>query len=327
MQAIVQDEYGTAEVLELEEVALPVVGDDQVLIQVHAAAVNPYDWHMMTGKPYLVRALAGLRRPKQRIPGADVSGRVEAVGAEVTEFLPGDEVFGSARGAYAEYAVAKENRIVKKPDTVSFEQAASVAIAGLTALQGLRDKGQIQPAHEVLVIGASGGVGTFAVQIAKSYGARVTGVCSTRNLDMVRSIGADHVLDYTEDDFTEPGRQYDLILDVVGSHSLRQCRRTLTHGGIYVSAGMEKKGNWIQPLTHVLKVKLASLMGRQKMFSILSSITKPDLVAMRELMESGEVAPVIDRCFDLAEASDALRHQGEGHARGKTVIKMQRETP
>ena len=250
MRAIVRDEYGSPDVLRMSEVDKPLMGDDDVLVRVHAASVNPYDWYMMTGKPYLVRTQAGLRRPKQRIPGVDVAGVVEAVGEDVTGLEIGDEVFGTGRGAYAEFVVASGDRIVPKPENVTFVQAAAVPMAAITALQSLRDKGQIRTGHKVLVNGASGGVGSFAVQIAKSFGAEVTGVCSTRNVDMVRSLGADHMVDYTDQDFTRSDQQYDLILDIVGNHSLRRYRKALTPEGTYVSAGMEKMGNWIQPLTH-----------------------------------------------------------------------------
>ena len=320
MRAIVQDDYGSPDVLHMSQVDKPVVGDDDVLVRVHAASVNPYDWHMMTGKPYLVRIQSGFRRPKQRIPGVDVAGVVEAVGKDVTDLEIGDEVFGTGRGTYAEFVVASGDRIVPKPEKVTFTQAAAVPMAAITALQSLRDKGQIRNGHRVLVNGASGGVGSFAVQIAKSFGADVTGVCSTRNVDMVRSIGADHVIDYTQQDFTRGDQQYDLIFDIVGNRSLRRYRSALTPQGIYVSAGWENKRNWIQPLTRMVKVIVSSWIGRQKMVGMLARMNQPDLMSLAELMESGAMTPVIDRTFDLAEASDALRYQGDGHAQGKTVI-------
>ena len=320
MRAIVRDEYGSPDVLRMSEVDKPLMGDDDVLVRVHAASVNPYDWYMMTGKPYLVRTQAGLRRPKQRIPGVDVAGVVDAVGKDVTGLEIGDEVFGTGRGAYAEFVVASGDRIVPKPENVTFVQAAAVPMAAITALQSLRDKGQIRTGHKVLVNGASGGVGSFAVQIANSFGAEVTGVCSTRNVDMVRSLGADHIVDYTDQDFTRSDQQYDLILDIVGNHSLRRYRKALTPEGTYVSAGMEKMGNWIQPLTHLVKVMVSSLIGRQKMVGMLARFNQPDLIILAELIESGAVTPVIDRTFDLAEAPDALRYLGAGHAQGKTVI-------
>ncbi len=320
MRAIVRDEYGSPDVLRMSEIDKPLMGDDDVLVRVHAASVNPYDWHMMTGKPYLVRTQAGLRRPKQRIPDVDVAGVADAVGIDVTGLEVGEEVFGTGRGAYAEFVVASGDRIVPKPENVTFAQAAAVPMAAITSLQSLRDKGQIRTGHKVLINGASGGVGSFAVQIANSFGAEVTGVCSTRNVDMVRSLGADHIVDYTDQDFTRSDQQYDLILDIVGNHSLRRYRKALTPEGTYVSAGMEKMGNWIQPLTHLVKVMVSSLIGRQKMVGMLARFNQPDLIILAELIESGAVTPVIDRTFDLAEAPDALRYLGAGHAQGKTVI-------
>ncbi|MEE8497291.1 MAG: NAD(P)-dependent alcohol dehydrogenase, partial [Acidimicrobiia bacterium] len=287
MRAIVHDEYGSPDVLRISEVDKPRAGDDDVLVRVHAASVNPYDWHMMTGKPYLVRLQNGFRRPKQQSPGVDVSGVVVAVGKDVTGLAIGDEVFGTGHGAYAEFVVASGDRVVPKPENVTFVQAAAVPMAAITALQSLRDKGQIRAGHKVLVNGASGGVGSFAVQIAKSFGAEVTGVCSTRNVDMVRSIGADHVIDYTQQDFTRSDQQYHLILDMVGNHSLRKYRRALTPKGIYVSAGWENKRNWIQPLTRMAKVLFASLIGRQKMVGMLARFNHPDLIILAELLESG----------------------------------------
>ncbi|MEE9297843.1 MAG: NAD(P)-dependent alcohol dehydrogenase [Acidimicrobiia bacterium] len=320
MKAIVQYRYGAPDhVLELQDVDKPAVKDDEVLVRVHAASVNPADWHLMTGRPYLIRLQAGLLKPKRNIPGTDVAGLVEAVGRNVMQFQPGDEVFGGCSGAYAEYVCASEDRVVLKPANLTFEQAAAVPIAAITALQGLRDKGQIQPGHRVLINGASGGVGTFAVQIAKSFGAEVTGLCSTRNVDMVRSIGADRVIDYTQEDFTQKGQRYDLMLDAVGNRSLLDCRRVLNPKGVYVSVGA-KMGDWIGPLTHVFKVLLGSLVGSQKMVPMLAKTTKQDLVVLQELLEAGDVTPVIDRRYELSEVAEALRYQGEGHAKGKTVI-------
>ena len=320
MKAIVHHRYGSSDVLELQEVDKPSVKDDQVLIRVHAASVNPYDWHMMTGTPYLVRAQAGLRKPKSKIPGVDVAGTVEAVGSDITEFQPGDDIFGAGRGAYAEYATATERGIALKPAGVAHEHAAAVPMAAVTALQGLRNKGNLQPGQEVLINGASGGVGSFAVQIAKSLGADVTAVCSTRNVDMVRSIGADHVIDYTQEDFTKMGVRYDLVLDVVGNHSLSACRRALRPTGIYVSAGKKPMGQWVGPLTHLLKVLGASWFGKPKMVSMLASFNKEDMVVLQGLLEAGTITPVIDRTYKLDEVPEALRYQGEGHAQGKTVI-------
>ncbi len=320
MKAIVYHKYGSPDVLELQEVDKPVVKDDEVLVRVHAASVNPADCALLTGTPYIVRIMGfGLLKPKNSVPGLDVAGRVEAVGRNVTQFQPGDEVFGQNSMAYAEYVCVPEDGIVLKPANLTFEQAAAVPLAAITALQGLRDKGQIQPGQRVLINGASGGVGTFAVQIAKSFGAEVTGVCSTRNVDMVRSIGADQVIDYTQEDFTQSGQRYDLMLDLVGNRSLSDCRRVLNPKGVYVSIGAQA-GDWIGPLTHVSKVLLSSLVGSQKMVPLLAEQTKSDLVVLQELLEAGKVTPVIDRRYTLREVPEALRYQGEGHAQGKTVI-------
>jgi NADPH:quinone reductase-like Zn-dependent oxidoreductase len=319
MRAIVIESYGSPDVLELREVARPVVGDDDVLVRVHAAGVNPADWHYMTGTPYLVRVGGGgFRRPKREIAGLDMAGRVEAVGRNVTKFEPGDEVFGENSRAYAEYAIAAENRCVRKPANVTFEQAAAVPIAGLTALQGLRDKGQIQPGQKVLINGASGGVGTFAVQIAEAFGAEVTAVCSTRNVEMVKSIGADHVIDYNKQDFTQTDQRYDLILDAVGNRSLHDCRRVLAPEGIYVGVGGPK--NSFKLLGRMLGMAVISLVRSQKMVSMLARQTPEDLLVLHDLLESGAVTPVIDRTYELGEAAAALRYQGEGHGQGKIVI-------
>lgn len=320
MKAIVRSRYGTPEVLELGQVDPPEIGDGDVLVRVRAAAVNPYDWHMMTGKPYLVRLQAGLRSPKRAILGGDGAGVVEAVGDAVDEFQPGDEVFGSLAGAYAEYARSQPRYLVSKPDGVSFEEAAASPTPGVTALQGLRDRGRIAAGKRVLINGASGGVGTFAVQVAKSFGAEVTGVCSTRNVDMVASLGADHVIDYTKDDFTSSDSRYDLIFDVVANHSLRRLRRVLEPDGAYVRAGSEEKGDWIQPITGVLKLLVASRMGEPDMATFLARISKDDLLILQGLLASGDVEPVIERTYSLDEAAEALLDQGKGHARGKKII-------
>jgi len=322
MKAIVHHEYGSPDVLELQEVAKPIVKDDDMLVRVHAASVNPLDWHFVRGTPYLVRMQAGLSRPKNHIPGVDVAGQVEEVGRNVTKFQPGDEVFGGSGGAFAEYVRVSEGRVVLKPANVTFEQAAAVPIAALTALQGLRDKGGIRQGHKVLINGASGGVGTFAVQIANSFGAEVTGVCSTRNVDMVRSIGADQVIDYAQESFTEGGRRYDLILDMVGNRSMSECRRTLNPEGTYVSVGAAQMGDWVGPLTAALKVLVGSLLGSQKMVPMLTKQTNEDLVVLQELLESGEMTPVIDRQYELSEVPQAIRYLEEGHAQGKVVITM-----
>ncbi len=320
MKAIVHDSYGSPDVLGLREIEKPVIGDDQVLVRVKAASVNPLDWHFMRGTPYLVRIQAGLSKPKRKTRGADLAGQVEAVGKSVTRLQPGDEVFGEASGAFAEYVAASEKVLAPKPPNISFEEAAAVPVAALTALQGLRDKAKIQSGHKVLINGASGGVGTFAVQIAKSFGAEVTGVCSSRNIDMVRSIGADDVIDYTQDDFTQTGQRYDVILDMVGSRSLSDCKRALNPEGVYVSVGADEMGDWIGPLTHVFKVLLASRVGSQKMVPMLAKVSKEDLAVLGELLESGIVIPVIDRTYPLEETAEAIRYLEEGHARGKVVI-------
>lgn len=322
MKAIVQHEYGSPDVLELQEVEKPIVEDDDVLVRVQAASVNPFDWHMIRGMPYLVRTQAGMFKPKSAIPGADVAGRVEAVGGNVTQFQPGDEVFGENRRTYAEYTCVPEDRIALKPTNLTFEQAAAVPMAGVTALQGLRDSGQVQPGHNVLINGASGGVGTFAVQIAKSFGAEVTAVCSTRNVDMIRSIGADRVIDYTQEDFTQNGQRHDLIFDLVGNHSLSEFRRVLQPKGVYVLGGSTQVGDWIGPLGMLFKPLLASLVGSQKMVPMLAKIRKEDLLVLKDLIETGQVTPVIDRRYELREVAAAISYLEDGHTQGKTVITM-----
>ncbi len=313
MKAIVQHEYGSPDVLQLQDVDRPTVGDDDVLIRVHAAGVNPADWHYMTGTPNLIRiGGGGFSKPKRSIPGLDLAGRVEAVGKNVGGFEPGDDVFGENKRGYAEYAVAPEERLVLKPANLSFEEAAAVPIAALTALQALRDKAQVQPGQKVLINGASGGVGTFAVQIAKSLGAEVTGVCSTRNVEMVRSIGADHVIDYTKEDFTQDGKRHDVILDTVGTRSLSDLKRVLIEKGIYVGIG--------GPKTSLRLLGRMPMFGSQKMVSMLAKQTEEDLVVLSGLLESGEMTPVIDRTYPLSETPEALRYLGEGHVRGKVVI-------
>lgn len=320
MKAIVHHRYGSPDVLELQEVDTPIVGDDDVLVRVHAAAVNPLDWHMLRGTPYLLRLQAGLSKPKRTIRGVDMAGRVEAVGMNVTQFQPGDEVFGEVAGAFAEYVSAPERGLAAKPSNMTFEQVAAVPVAALTALQALRDKGRVRPGHKVLINGASGGVGTFAVQIARSFGAEVTGVCSTRNLDMVRSIGAAHVIDYTKEDFTRSGQRYDVMLDMVGSASLSDCRRVLNPKGVYVLVGAEDMGDWIGPVAHLARVLVSSWSGSQSMVPMLAKVRQEDLDALKELMEAGEVTPVIDRRYELHEVPDAIRYVEAGHTRGKVVI-------
>jgi NADPH:quinone reductase-like Zn-dependent oxidoreductase len=322
MKAIVYERYGSPDVLELREVDKPVVGDDQVLVRVHATSVNPVDWHTLTGTPHMVRLMAGLLKPKSEFLGVDFAGTVEAVGKDVTRFQPGDEVFGARDGAFADYVCVREDRAVAmKPAAVTFEQAAAVAVAAITALQGLRDKGQIQPGQKVLINGASGGVGTFAVQIAKSFGAEVTGVCSTRNVDTVRSIGADHVIDYTQEDFTRSERRYDLLLDIAGNRSWSDYRRVLDEKATLVVVGGPKGNRWIGPLSQAVKLRLSSLAGSRRVVApFLAKIKKEDLVVLQELLEAGSVTPVIDRQYELSEVPEALRYLGEGHARGKVVI-------
>jgi len=324
MKAIVYSNYGSPDVLRCEEIEKPTAGDNEVLIKVRAASVNPYDWHFMRGMPYLLRIRAGLRKPKVTRLGVDVAGQVETVGRNVTQFKPGDEVFGLCRGAFAEYACASESKLARKQENMTFEQAASVPIAGLTALQGLRDKGKIQPGQKVLINGAAGGVGTFAVQIAKSFGANVTGVCGTRNVAMVRSIGADHVIDYTREDFTKREQRYDLILDCVANHSLSAFRRVLSPKGNYIMVGAaDGGGRWmIGLLARLIKALVLSWFVSQKLGMVGAKTNKEDLTIMRELMESGKITPVIDKCYRLSEVPEAIRYLEEGHARGKVVITL-----
>ena len=321
MKAIVHERFGSPEVLELREVEEPGVGDGDVLVRVQAASVNPADWYAMTGAPYVARVQMGLRKPKARL-GLDLAGEVTAVGGNVTRFKPGDEVFGAGTGTLAEYVAVSEDGLVPKPANLSFEQAAAVPVAGLTALQGLRDKGSVQPGQQVLINGASGGVGTFAVQVARALGAEVTAVCSTRNVDMVASLGADRVIDYTREDFTRTDRRYDLLLDVAGSRSWPECRRVLAPQATLVLVGAPKGNALLGPLGHILKVRLASLPASQKMTFFISKADRQDLEALAELLEAGRVSPVVERTYPLSEAADAFRYLGEGHARGKLAITM-----
>jgi NADPH:quinone reductase-like Zn-dependent oxidoreductase len=322
MKAVVYHEYGSPDVLRCEDVAKPTPGDDEVLIRIRAAAANPMDYHLMSGA-YVMRPLTGLRKPKMTRPGADLAGEVEAVGRNVTRFQPGDAVFGGSRGAFAEYVCAQENRLALKPVNLTFEQAATIPVAGLAALQGLRDKGRIQPGQKVLINGAAGGVGTFAVQIAKSLGADVTGVCSTRNVDLVRSIGADHVIDYTRDDFSRSAERYDLMFDCVGNRPLSACRRVMTPGGTFVAAGVRSGGRWVGPLPYLLRVLVSSWFVSQNVAFFVASIRADDLIALKELIEANKVTPVIDRRYRLNEAAEAIRYLREGHARGKVVITVE----
>ena len=320
MQAIVGEEYGGPEVLELRDVDVPALHPDGVLVRVRASSVNPYDWHVMRGLPRLVRLSEGRSRPKQPIRGVDVSGVVEAVGENVTAFRPGDEVFGAKAGALAEYVCAgPKNVLAAKPAGLTFEQAAAIPLAGVTALQALRDKGRLEAGQRVLVNGAAGGVGTFAVQIAKALGADVTGVCSTRNVDLVTSIGADRVLDYAEVDFARSGERYDLVLDNVGNRSLSDLRRALTpHGALVVVGG--GGGNWIGPMMLPLRAAMLSPFVGQRLLPFLAKHTQDDLLVLKELAETGKIVPVIDRTYPLAEAAEAIRYLETGHARGKVVV-------
>jgi NADPH:quinone reductase-like Zn-dependent oxidoreductase len=323
MKAIVHRCYGSPDVLEFEDIEKPAVADNEVLVRVHAASVNPLDWHFMRGSPYLIRLGSGLGTPSDASLGVDFAGTVEAVGENVKRFKPGDEVFGGKRGAFAEYVAIREDRaLALKPANVTFEQAASSPIAAITALQALRDKGKIKPGQKVLINGASGGVGTFAVQIAKSFGAEVTGVCSTRNAEMVRSIGADHVFDYTQEDYTESGQRYDLIIDNVGNHSLLANRRVLEPEGIFVIVGAPK-GNWLGPLTGPVKALMLSPFVGQEFVMVFAKLRKDDLAILGDLMQTGKVTPVIDRRYPLSEVPAAIRYSEEGHARGKIVINLE----
>ena len=319
MKAIVYHNYGSPDVLKCEEIEKPTAGDNEVLIKVRAASVNPLDWHFMRGAPYVVRIMAGLHKPKVTRLGVDIAGQVEVVGRNVTQFKPGDEVFGACRGAFAEYVSANEDKLALKPANISFEDAAAVPVAAITALQGLRDKGRIQRGHKVLVDGASGGVGTFAVQIAKSFGAEVTAVCSTRNADTARSIGADQVIDYTQEDFTTSGRHYDLILAANAYHSIFDYRRVLSPNGTYAMAG----GGGAQMLQAILLGPFLSVIGSKKMCSFMAKPNKKDLVFLKDLLEAGKVVPVIDRRYPLSDVAEALRYLEEGHARGKVVITLE----
>jgi len=322
MKAIVYHDYGSPDVLRCEDVAKPTPGDDEVLIRIRAAAANPMDYGLMSGV-YLMRLMTGLRKPKLTRPGADLAGEVEAVGKNVTRFQPGDPVFGGARGAFAEYVCAREDRLASKPANLTFEQAAAIPVAGLTALQGLRDKGRLQPGQKVLVNGAAGGVGTFAVQVGKWLGAQVTGVCSTRNVDLVRSIGADHVIDYTRDDFTRSGERYDLIFDCMGNRPLSDWRHVMTPRGTFVAVGGRPGGRWVGPLPYLLKLLVSSRFVSQKVVLFMASLRSDDLIILKELIEAKEVTPVIDRRYKLIEAADAIRYLKAGHARGKVVIAVE----
>jgi NADPH:quinone reductase-like Zn-dependent oxidoreductase len=317
MKAIVQDTYGSAEVLQARDIDKPAIGDDEVLVQVHAASVHVGDWILMTGSPFVMRFATGLRKPKNPIPGTDVAGTVEAIGKDVERLAVGDEVFGWAAGAFAEYTHANENQFIKKPANLTFEQASAIGVSASTALQLLRDNGKVQPGQKVLINGASGGVGTFAVQIAKAFGAEVTGVTSTKNVEMVRSIGADHVVDYTRDDFTTAAERYDLILDNVGNHSMAQTRRALTPSGTLISNG---GGHADGKLVRTVRAMLVSMFVKQQATPTVKTQNHDDLVALRGLVEAGKVTPVIDRTYPLIETPKAIGHVAAGHARGTVVI-------
>lgn len=324
MRAIVYRCYGSADVLELEVIAKPIPTDNEVLVKVRAASVNPLDWHYMSGTPYIMRLSSGLGTPAQTRLGVDFAGIVEAVGQDVQRFGPGDAVFGARNGALAEYVVVREDGLlVHKPPNASFEQAAAIPVAALTALQGLRDKGRIQPGDKVLINGASGGVGTFAVQIAKAFGAEVTGVSSTRNVELVRSIGADHVIDYTQQNFTEGAERYDVILDNVGNHSLLDTRRALQPGGILVVVSGPKHNQWLGPMTRVMKATLLAPFVSEELPRLFTALNLDDLQTLGELVREGQVTPVIDRQFALDEVPEAIRYLGTGRARGKVVISLE----
>jgi NADPH:quinone reductase-like Zn-dependent oxidoreductase len=325
MKAIVYQDFGSPDILRCEEIDKPIPGDNEVLIKVRAASVNPLDWKLMKGGPFIVRLLLGLGKPKIKRPGVDMAGQVEAVGRNVTQFKPGDEVFGTCRGAFAEYATSQsvpgmKSVLVRKPANVTFEQAASAPVAALTALQGLRDKGQIQQGQKVLINGAAGGVGTFAVQIARSFGANVTGVCSTRNVDMVRSIGADLVIDYTKENFTKSGQRYDIVLDCVGNRSFSEWRRVLNPKGILVGVGAPAD----VPLSRLVAGLIGDLVGSvfvsQKIAIFIARVNQKDLTILGEFLATGKVTPVIDRRYRFSEARQAFRYAAEGHTRGKLII-------
>jgi len=325
MKAIVYRDYGSSDVLRYEEIEKPVPGENEVLIRIRAASVNPLDWKVMSGGPFIVRWLLGLGKAKIKRPGVDVAGTIEAVGGNVTQFKPGDEVFGTCRGAFAEYATSKsvtgmKSALVRKPENVTFEQAASIPVAGLTALQGLRDHGRIQTGQSVLINGAAGGVGTFAVQIAKVFGAKVTGVCSTGNVDMVRSIGADRVIDYTQEDFTTSSERYDLLLDCVGNRSLSACRRILKPTGRLVLVGAPKDVSVTEIVTTLIAVLVLSPFLRQKMTFFIAKGRKEDLTMLGDLVAAGKIKAVIDRRYRLSNAAEAFQYMEEGHARGKVII-------
>ncbi|HEX8228099.1 MAG TPA: NAD(P)-dependent alcohol dehydrogenase [Chloroflexia bacterium] len=321
MKAIVYTKYGSPDVLQLQEVEKPTPGDEEVLVRVHTVSINAMDWHLLRGKPLFARPMIGFPKPKNSILGVDVAGRVEAVGKNVTQFQPGDEVFGGiGHGGFAEYVCVREKALLLKPVNVSFEAASAVPVAAVTALQALRDKGQIQPGHKVLINGASGGVGTFAVQLAKAFGAEVTGVCSTRNLEVARRIGADHVIDYTQEDFTRNGKQYDLIVDIAASRSISDYKRALSPEGICVIIGFSTMFHMVRSM---LLGAWATRTGSKKFVRFVAKLYRKDLVLLKELLEAGKIVPVIDRRYPLSKLADAMRYFGVEHARGKVVITVE----
>jgi NADPH:quinone reductase-like Zn-dependent oxidoreductase len=319
MRAMVRDRYGRPEVMTLRDLPKPEVTDDGVLVRVHASSVNRSDWYTLRGRPLFARAMVGLLKPKLPGLGGDFAGVVEAVGKDVSDLEPGDDVFGGRSGAFAEYVNVRQG-IVRKPSNLTFEEAAAVPTAALTALQGLRDKAQVQAGQRVLINGASGGVGTFAVQIAKALGAEVTAVCSTRNVALAGSLGADRVVDYTREDFTREGRRYDVLFDVAGSRSWRECKRVLEPEGTLVMVGAPDRGRLLGPLRHVLGVRLAPAKGGRKAAFFIAKFNRPDLNVLRELVEAGKVRPIVERRYELSEAPEALRYMGTGHVQGKLVI-------
>ena len=320
MQAMVQDTYGTTEVMQMRDIETPPIGEGEVLVRVRAAGVNPADWAIMSGLPYVARPVYGLRKPKNGVRGTDVAGTVEALGPGVTRFTVGDEVFGWCKGSYAQFAAVSVDALAAKPANISFEQAASVPMAAMVALQALRDHGGVKPGDTVLINGASGGIGTFAIQIAKALGAEVTGVCSTRNVDLVRSIGADHVIDYTTEDFTQTGKHYDFILDNVGNHSLSELRGSLTPAGSLVPNGGNFGNRWFAGGGRVISSHILACVAGQPLRPFLLSQNQADLLALKGLIEDGKVIPVIDRTYALSETAAAIGRVGEGHARGKIAI-------
>jgi NADPH:quinone reductase-like Zn-dependent oxidoreductase len=319
MKAIIQDRYGSADVLRARDIEQPRIGDDEVLVRVRAASIHLGDWVLMTGSPFVMRFATGLRKPKNPVPGTDLAGTVEAVGKDVHGLRPGDDVFGWGDGAFAEFAAAPEGNFLKKPASLTFEQAAAVGVSASTALQLLRDDGKVRPGHSVLVNGASGGVGTFAVQIAKALGAEVTGVTSTKNVELVRSIGADHVIDYTHEDFTKGTERYDLILDNVGNHSMAETRRALTPTGTLLSNGGGHEGG---KLARVIRATIVSMFVRQQGKPSVKTQNRDDLVALKELVEAGKITPVIDRTYALAETPKAIAQVADGHVRGTVVVSV-----